>query len=137
MLSVRFGTFEFSSKLKLFFFPGSLYISHYFTATDKKNAERLVKFILDEYKAVIENSTWMDEPTRKQALIETNKIVQYIGYHESLNSSLAEEFYNTLPEIDDKNFFETGLAFKIFSADREFKILYSKREKYLENDWTK
>lgn len=129
--------FGFFSLFKLVSLQGSLYISQYFTAEDKENAERLVKYILDEYIETIKKSTWMDEPTKQKALLTTSKMVQYIGYNEKLRSPEAETFYDALPSLNGDNFLETGMAFKVFSADREFKRLHAKKGKKVEKDWTK
>lgn len=121
-------------------YKGSLYISQYFTTDDKANAERLVDFILQEYIDTIKTSTWMDEATKAQALAKTSKMVKYIGYHETLRSAEADNYYDELPAFAEQNFLEMGLGFQILATDREFKRLHLKKKKKgekIDEDWTK
>lgn len=115
---------------------GSLYVSQYFNAEDKKSAELLVTNILTEYIETIKSSTWMDDSTKQQALNITSLMTQYIGYHEKLVEPETETFYDQLPSLDQLNFFESGLAFVIFNADREYRRSYFEHE-FDESDWTK
>lgn len=121
-----------------FAFKGSLYISQYFTQKDKLSAERLVDYILQEYVDTIRNSSWMDENTKQQALVQTSRMSKYIGYHEKLRSPEAETFYDDIPSYDEK-FLEMGLSLQTSFADREFRRLHLKKKKgeKSEQDWTK
>lgn len=119
---------------------GQLYISQYFTQEDKANAERLVEDILQEYIDTITNSTWMDAATKERALAKTSKMVKYIGYHETLRTSAADNYYDELPAFVEANFLEMGLGFQILATDREFKRLHLKKKKKgekIDEDWTK
>lgn len=120
-------------------FSGSLYISEYFTEDDKKNAERLVDYILEEYVETIKRSTWMDENTKQRALATTSKMTKYIGYHEKLRSPEAEHFYDDLPPVTEEKFLEMGLAFQLSTTDREYRKLNYKKKKgeVVPEDWTK
>lgn len=117
-------------------FLGALYISQYFTKEDKDNAEKLVEFILNEYRETIKSSTWMDDATKEIALKKASLMVRYIGYHENLRTPEAETFYADLPPLNEDNFLEMGMAFSVFSADREYKLLYDKVASKMK-DWTK
>lgn len=112
-----------------------MYVSQYFTATDKQSADLLVDYIRKEYIETIENSTWMDKGTKDKALERTKDMVQYIGYHKKLTEPESQMFYDQLPELDENNLLEMGMAFKVFTADREYKKLYFRGEME-EDDWT-
>lgn len=116
-----------------------MYISQYFTEDDKRNAEQLVDYILEEYVDTIKTSDWMDENTKQSALKTTSKMSKYIGYHRKLRSPEAESFYDDLPAVTEDNFLEMGLALQVVSTDREFKRLHVKKKKgeIVEEDWTK
>lgn len=116
-----------------------MYISQYFTEDDKRSAEQLVDFILEEYVETIKTSTWMDENTKQSALKTTNRMSKYIGYHDKLRSPAAEVFYNDLPALSEDKFLEVGLAFRVISTDREFRLLHATKKKgeVVEEDWTK
>lgn len=75
----------------------------------------------------------MDRTTKKNALLKTKTIERFIGYHENLTSHEAENFYDNLALYNEDNFLEMGMAFAVFSADREYKLLRRKTKK----DWTK
>lgn len=79
----------------------------------------------------------MDENTKQRALEKTTKMLKYIGYHDNLRSALAETFYDDLPPLNEANLLEMGMAFQIFSADREFKRYHAKGAAKGEKDWTK
>ena len=112
---------------------GSLYIDEYFKKEDKESAVKLADSLLTEYSATIENSTWMDNQTKKAAHNTARTMTKYIGYEDGLREKEANNFYNDLHQHPEENFLEMGLAFKIFDADRKYKRIFTKDK----NDWTK
>lgn len=97
-----------------------------------------MNYILQEYNDTIKTSSWMDESTKENALKTTGKMSRYIGYHAKLRSEEVQNFYNDLPSLSEDNFLEMGLAFTLFSTDREFKRLHQKKKVIDDvNDWTK
>lgn len=115
---------------------GSLFIKGYFTKEDKEKAEKILYLLLAEYSTTIDNSTWMDDQTKKDAHDKAMNMKQYIGYHDMLVEEEANEFYNDLYEYPEDKFLEMGLAFRVFEADRQYKRLYDLSLKDTE-DWTK
>jgi predicted metalloendopeptidase len=113
---------------------GSLYISEYFTETDKQSAEQLLDSILEEYVSTINASVWMDETTKQTAIAKTATLKKYIGYHDSLRSIEATNYYDEVSGISEEKFMEMGLALHVYSTDREFKRFHAKEKK---EDWTK
>lgn len=82
----------------------------------------------------------MDAATKERALAKTSKMVKYIGYHETLRTSAADNYYDELPAFVEANFLEMGLGFQILATDREFKRLHLKKKKKgekIDEDWTK
>lgn len=120
----------------LFSCLGSLYINQYFSEKDKQAAEVLVDFILEEYIATIDASEWMNEDIKSLAIDIANKTQRFIGYHEKLRSSEAENYYNELEQWPSENFIEMGLSLIIYTSDKEFQRLHLKRSEKVA-DWTK
>lgn len=108
-------------------------MSEYFKGDDKKSAEELVKSIQTEYLKTIESSTWMDQSTKEEAIRTTNNMEPYIGYHVQLLENETQTFYDMLPELDEAEFLEMGMAFVVFTADREYRRLNTGKKK----DWSK
>jgi len=106
---------------------------------DKGKAEELVDKILAEYLDTIKTSSWMDQLTKETAEVKTLKIKKFIGYHDKLRSEEATSYYDDLPGLSEENFMETGLAFHVFTTDREFRKFHAKKKKGepVEDDWTK
>lgn len=115
---------------------GSLFVKEYFTKEDKKASVDLVDRLLEEYSTTIDNSDWMDNQTKTAAKNTAMTMKKYIGYHDKLETEEANEFYNDLYEYPEEKFLEMGLAFKVFEADRQYKMLYDISLKDTE-DWTK
>jgi predicted metalloendopeptidase len=112
---------------------GSLYISEYFTESDKQSAESLVESILDEYVSTINASDWMDDSTKQTAKLKTSTIKKFIGYHEMLRSEEATRFYDDISLLDKDKYLEMALSLHVDATDREFRRLYAKSR----DDWTK
>lgn len=122
--------------MKCFSCLGSLYINQYFSEKDKQAAEVLVDFILEEYILTIDASEWMNEDIKSIAIDIANKTKRFIGYHEKLRSSEAENYYNELEQWPAENFIEMGLSLIIYTTDKEFQRLHLKRSEKVA-DWTK
>lgn len=116
---------------------GALYISRYFKEEDKKVADEIFNFILNEYKNTLNNSLWMDYVTKTAALEKVSNVKKYIGYHEKLLTD-SNGFYDNLfvngKTANESHFLELGFAYEIFNTDREYNQL---RMKNPPPDWTK
>ena len=115
---------------------GSLFVEKYFPIEDKNLADLLVESLLKEYNNTIDNSIWMDGKTKEAAKNTIGAMRRFIGYHDTLITTVADEYYDDLYEHPEDKFLEMGLGFKIFETDRLYKRLYDTRFKN-EEDWTK
>lgn len=74
---------------------GALYVRRYFTSTEKKEAERMVRNIRKQLRKVLQGVEWMDKLTMGRALDKLNAMEAHVGYpDELLNDTLLEQFYD-------------------------------------------
>ena len=59
---------------------GRLYVDRYFPADYKASMEQYIHFIRTAFRQRIEQSTWMDEATRKEAFAKLDGFVAKVGY---------------------------------------------------------
>ena len=112
---------------------GSLYVDNYFTKGDKISAVTLVDNLLKEYVSTIKNSNWTNDGSKNFIKQRAMDMKMYIGYDDTLITTVADGYYNDLKEYDDDKFFEMGLAFKLFETDLEFRRINGNGVA----DWTK
>lgn len=75
----------------------ALYVRNYFDKDSKNNALKLVRYIKQEFKYILENIDWMDEKTRQSALEKANTIEDHIGYpDELLDDQLLEKTFESV-----------------------------------------
>ena len=72
----------------------SEYTRRYFDEESKEKVENIVTNIKHEFQKIIRNLDWMDEETKKVALVKLNKMKSVVGYpKELMNDSLIIEEY--------------------------------------------
>uniref|UniRef100_V5IJK9 Putative peptidase family m13 includes neprilysin n=1 Tax=Ixodes ricinus TaxID=34613 RepID=V5IJK9_IXORI len=59
---------------------GRLYVDKMFNTNAKKTMDKLVGVLNSTFGEMLENNTWMDEPTRNESLKKLQKMVAKIGY---------------------------------------------------------
>ncbi|NTV25678.1 MAG: M13 family metallopeptidase [Chlorobiaceae bacterium] len=59
---------------------GKLYVARYFPTEAKAEIDRLVKFVIEAFRERLAQVEWMDEDTRKAALVKLEAITTKIGY---------------------------------------------------------
>lgn len=59
---------------------GRIYVARHFPARDRAEVDRMVGFIRAAFRDRITKLSWMDEPTRAEALTKLDKVVSHIGY---------------------------------------------------------
>ena len=59
---------------------GQIYVERHFTADSKAKMDTLVANLRAALKSKLETSTWMDDPTRKEALAKLDKFEPRVGY---------------------------------------------------------
>ncbi|XP_026682676.1 neprilysin-2-like [Diaphorina citri] len=63
---------------------GSLYVRHFFDRTSKENALELVNNLRQEMDYILQNVSWMDPQTKKNALEKSKVLKVHIGYPDEL-----------------------------------------------------
>ncbi len=59
---------------------GKLYVEKYFTAAEKTDVEGIVKSIITDYKAKLQNVDWMSDATKQNAIKKLDNMTIKIGY---------------------------------------------------------
>jgi predicted metalloendopeptidase len=79
------------------FASGSLYVVKYFSVTDKKNIEDIVRIFIEEFETQLSSMDWMDLDTRRQARDKALAIEYKVGYPDFiLNHQLLDQYYQNL-----------------------------------------
>ncbi len=60
-----------------------LYVTQYFSASDKAKAEKMVKEITAEFRLRLQQNPWMSAETRQKAMEKLDKIKFYVAYPEA------------------------------------------------------
>lgn len=110
---------------------GSLYITRYFTSKDKVIADDILSSVFEAYLNVLKNISWVKEEDKQQVIHYTEKMQNeraFIGYHVNLETE-GPDFYKTLKEYPEEEFYNNAMSIKIFNAIRKSKLLGF--------DWTK
>lgn len=63
---------------------GDMYASYYFSEEEKKDAEDIVKSVMQALRVKIENEAWMSDDTKKIALDKLDSIEVNVGYPDEL-----------------------------------------------------
>ncbi|CAL4070042.1 unnamed protein product, partial [Meganyctiphanes norvegica] len=73
---------------------GSAYVSNYFKEHAKHTADDIFVYIRAQFQRILQNVDWMDEETRKKALVKLNTINPKIGYMpDLLNQNKLDDFH--------------------------------------------
>ncbi len=67
-----------------------LYVERYVSTDTKKNVEKMVDSILEEYRSQINNCTWMKSATKKEAIKKLDKLTKNISYPDDWSEYLTE-----------------------------------------------
>lgn len=84
-------------KTTLKLFPqavGKIYVDSFEASEMKKVADELVQYVKKTFNTMIENNTWMDEPSKAEALEKANSVAFHIGFPAMVNNNTAlDEFF--------------------------------------------
>lgn len=111
---------------------GALYIRKYFTEEARNAALDLVNNIRDEFVKILHKITWMDEETKKTAIVKANALTKHIGYPDELaDNAKLEEYYKDL-DIEADNLLLDTLRLNVFRTNYAYGKL---REPVNKTDW--
>jgi putative endopeptidase len=71
---------------------GRVYVKAYFPADYRAKMDRMVANLRDAFRKRLEANPWMDEPTRKAALVKLEAVVSHIGYPDRWRDWFSVEF---------------------------------------------
>ena len=69
---------------------GQLYVERYFPAGSKAEVEKMVRMMIDAFKARISRLDWMEEPTKQEAIKKLDNITVLIGYPDQWDLNNAD-----------------------------------------------
>jgi len=111
---------------------GSLYVKKYFDEDAKAAALDMVKDLHKEFDAILDESTWMDEITKKRAKDKSKTIKYYIAYPDELrNDTLVTKHYEGL-DISDSDLYQNNRNLNVFWLNYAYRKL---REPVDKEDW--
>ncbi|KAK4879429.1 hypothetical protein RN001_007575 [Aquatica leii] len=101
----------------------SLYVKNYFDVETKTKIEKIVYDIRDEFMKIIETLDWLDENTRKYALLKLSVMKVCVGYpNELLDDIMVNNFYKQL-NINFTTYLSAIMSINAFDFNRMFKRL--------------
>ncbi|KAK4879936.1 hypothetical protein RN001_008082 [Aquatica leii] len=102
---------------------GALYVRKYFHEDAKQNAVEMVNDIRSEFIEILKHVEWMDEATRKNALLKAAAMTSHIAYpDELLSNQKLEEFYAKL-DFTSSHYLRTILNLTLFGTEFSFRRL--------------
>uniref|UniRef100_A0A646QJ69 Neprilysin n=1 Tax=Hemiscolopendra marginata TaxID=943146 RepID=A0A646QJ69_9MYRI len=82
-----------------------LFINKYVDKENKAAAEELVQLIQQSYKEEIEESKWLDEETKKRAILKVDSIRRFVGYPDFIfDDKELENEYKDVPIVKPTHF---------------------------------
>ena len=80
----------------------SMYVRRYFQKQDKSKILEIIRYIRQSFTSMIDNSSWMDEDTKKNAKKKLNNMREIVGYvDELLDGELMERLHKGI--FDNRN----------------------------------
>ncbi|KAJ3126896.1 Endothelin-converting enzyme 2 [Nowakowskiella sp. JEL0407] len=97
------------------FLSGYLYTKYTFNDTQRAHAKELVTDLLSIAKVVINGLSWMDAPTKAEALKKADAMAQIVGYPDwAGDGSKILEYYESL-DFEDTEYFENAVGAQAFN----------------------
>lgn len=91
------------------FAVGAIFVKEVFHADSKAHAEDMIRTIKEAFKKNFKNLEWMDEETRRAAIIKADAISDMIGYPDFIkDTSALDEWYEKL-QIRNDSYFENNI----------------------------
>ncbi|CAN7987786.1 unnamed protein product, partial [Ixodes pacificus] len=106
---------------------GRLYVDKYFNSTQKKDIESIAQSIRGALGAVMENNTWMDNGTKKEAKNKLNNMVFKIGYPEEIyKEHVLKDMYKHVGNVTaNDSFLDIYLTFRKNNAIHKLQKVHS------------
>ena len=110
----------------------AFWLRKYFSINSKPAVEQIAVSVKKHFKQILKSNRWMDERTKKKAILKLDKMTPVIAYYDELlnDKKLSERFKNF--KIDESKFFETILELNKIDFNETFKIIHDNTK---ELDW--
>ncbi|CAF1146372.1 unnamed protein product [Didymodactylos carnosus] len=112
---------------------GSLYVKAVFNVTDRSKANELITNIRLMFEQNLQTLTWIDEPSRKEAIKKLKKITEKIGYPDFIHDKVkSNERYAGYSMFETEYF---NNVIRVFERERR-RIRLKYRKKVDKADWS-
>ncbi|KAM7312424.1 phosphate-regulating neutral endopeptidase PHEX [Ixodes scapularis] len=93
---------------------GKLYVDRYFNSTQKQDVDSLAESVREAHLAVIQNTIWMDNDTKKEAINKFKNVVFKLGYPEDIyQEDVLKDMYKHVGNVTpDDPFLDIYLSFR-------------------------
>ncbi|XP_045472073.1 neprilysin-2-like [Harmonia axyridis] len=113
---------------------GSLYVRRFFKKEAKDNMLDLVDLILNQFKKELRSVQWMEDESRRRALLKADSITSFIGYpDEILDDKKMIDYYAELGDPPE-NYLLLDLRMRNFTLKAHYRFLSETVDK---KDWRK
>lgn len=110
----------------------AMYVRRHFKKDSKVLAQEVVNDVKETVMEDIKVLDWMDESTKKTALIKLDVMASLIGYPDELDDDIALTKYYKDLEIVSDNYFESDRKILQFTYNVSYRKL---KEEVLKDDW--
>lgn len=102
---------------------GAMYVRTYFKHSAKADAEEMIQTILEEFRLILNEETWLSDQAREDALAKANNIYKKIGYPDFLENDTAVENYYNEYTVFENFYFKTKFNFLRLETKRSFQLI--------------
>lgn len=99
----------------------ALYVKNYFNEKSRSMADEMVTAIRNEFESVLKSVDWMDNETRKFALIKVKNMEKHVGYPQELvNDAILDKYYTNLT-VEKDEYLKSYLKINRFQVENVMK----------------
>lgn len=111
----------------------ALYVRNIFNKNIKTDIDSMVKTIGNRFSTQVENSNWMDDESRKNALNKIKTMTNDLAYpNELFDDQKINEYYKDVKFNENDNFIDTIFCIKLLNDKISWRTL---RQNIKENRW--
>lgn len=116
------------------FAVGAIFVKEVFHPDSKAHAEQMISTIKGAFTKNFKNLEWMDEETRRAAIIKANAISDMIGYPDFIkNVTALDEYYDNL-QIRHNTYFQNNINVYTYNLKRNLEKI---KEPVNKTTWSK
>ncbi|XP_067013500.2 neprilysin-4 [Anabrus simplex] len=98
---------------------GAMFVQKYFDENSKNDTVVMTEDIMESFRELLSQTTWIDEETKKLANVKVDAMKLRIGYPDSIldKEKLDERYYHVT--IDPRQYFENVLNLLVYLTQKE------------------